>query len=153
MTVSARLRYALVFALFSISAGGASLHYMAHPPARGDYAYLPMAVGLVSALVIPWLFLSKKTLHAGYLLNGFSVVLGTVTMVHYALAARPIWPEIPILWGKFLIGYALFQLEAFPATANISPGVKTVRYPHLGFWVVHLLAVATVYTLGNLFWS
>lgn len=152
MTVQARLKYALVFALFFFSLGGGMLHYAIHPSSKYSYSYVPMFAAIASVGLVPWLFLSKRTLHLAYLLNGFIVIIGSVTMGHYALAARPIWPDVLILWAKFLIGYALFHLEAFPVAAQLKPGVKTIRYPHFGFWVVHLLAISTVYSLGAVLW-
>ncbi|HEY6007739.1 MAG TPA: hypothetical protein VIU40_05400, partial [Geobacteraceae bacterium] len=100
-------------------------------------------------------FYFKRTLHLAYLLNGFAVIVGSVTMAHYAIVtARPLWPDILVLWSKFAIGYALFHLLTFPPTADFRPkGFKALRYPHFGYWVVHLLAVSTVYTLGRLIWG
>lgn len=152
MTVQSRLKYALIFALFFISAGGGMLHYAIHPSSKYSYAYVPMVAAIFSVGVVPWLFLSRRTLHLGYLLNGFTVIVGSATMGHYALVARPIWADVAILWSKFLIGYALFHLESFPLAADLKPGLKTIRYPHFGFWVVHLLAISTVYALGALLW-
>lgn len=152
MTVQNRLKYALVFGLFFFSLGGGMLHYYIHPSSKNSYAFVPMIAAIISVGLVPWLFLSKRTLHLGYLLNGFMVIVGSVTMGHYAVVARPIWPDIFILWAKFLMGYALFHLESFPVTADIKPGLKTIRYPHFGFWVVHLLAISTIYTLGATLW-
>lgn len=152
MVIQTKIRHSLVAALFFFSLGGGMLHYYVHPSAKHAYAYVPMVAAILSAGVVPWLFLSKKTLNAAYLLNGFTVIVGSVTMGHYALVARPIWPDVFILWAKFLIGYALFHIEVFPPGANMSLGAKTIRYPHFGFWVVHLLAISTVYGLGAVLW-
>lgn len=148
-----RIGYSLVFGLFFISLGGAMIHYHAHPSAKHDFAYVPMVAGILSVLVIPPLFLFKRTLHLAYMLNGFLVIVGTVTMGHYALVSRPIWPDLPILWAKFLMGYALFNIEVFSAAADLKLDLlKAIRYPHFGFWVVHLLTIGTVYTLGAMYW-
>lgn len=153
MTVQARLKYSLVAALALLSLGGMAVHGYVHPLGQASYALLPLAVGFIGVAVTPWLFLRKSTLHLGYLLNGFSAVIGTVAMGHYSLAVAPVFPDILILWAKFLTGYALFHLESFPATANYSPGLKSIRYPHFGFWIVHLLALSTVYSLGHALWT
>jgi len=153
MTVQKRIVHGLVFGLFLLSAGGAVIHYLVHPVSKGPYGYVPMLVGILGLFVIPWLFYFKKTLHLAYILNGFSVIVGTVTMAHYALVSRPIWPDLLILWPKFFMGYALFHFQSFPATTDYSPGWKTIRYPHFGFWVWHLLSISTVYALGHFLWS
>lgn len=152
MTVQSRIKYSLIAALFFTALGGLGLHYFVHPLSEAPYAPLPLGIGALGVLIIPWLFLKKSTLHLAYLLNGFSAVVGTITMGHYSLVVVPLFPDIMILWGKFLLGYALFHLESFPATANFSPGIKTIRYPHFGFWIVHLLALSTVYALGQFLW-
>ena len=153
MTVHNRLKHALIFGLFFLSLGGAVLHYVIHPSEKYAYAYVPMVTLIVSVALTPWLFYFKKTVHLAYLLNGFAVIVGSVTMGHYALVARPIWPDIVVLWSKFAMGYALFHLLTFPPNADYRPGWKTIRFPHFGYWVVHLLAVSTVYALGRLIWG
>lgn len=152
MTVKTKVKTALIAGLFFLSLGGLVLHYLIHPAAKADYGYVPLWVCLTGVFVTPWLFISRKTLHAGYLINGFTVIIGTITMGHFALTRRPIWPDIAILWAKFSIGYVLFHMEVFKLEAAPALGWKTIRYPHFGYWIVHLFALSTVYTLGFLFW-
>lgn len=152
MTVKRRLKTALVAGLFFISAGGCLLHYFVHEPAKHPYSAVPLIVAAVNFLITPWLFCARKTLHAAYLLNGFSVIIGTVTMGHYSIVKSPIVPDIFILWAKFAMGYAIFYIEMFSLDASLRPGWKTIRYPHFGFWVIHLVAFSVVYALGNLLW-
>jgi hypothetical protein len=114
---------------------------------------VPFIVGLITVLLVPILFYFKKTLHLAYLLNGFAVIIGTITMGHFALVVAPVWPDILILWGKFAIGGAIFNYELYPPDSN--PKVKgwnLFRYPHLGFWFAHLVAWSLVYYLGNQVW-
>lgn len=152
MTVKAKLKTALVAGIFFLSLGGVALHYFVHPPAKAPYGYVPFYVGIFSSAVIPWLFCFRKTIHLGYLLNGFTVIIGTITMGHFSLAVKPIWPDLFILWPKFAMGYALFHLELFNLESQTPKGAKFTRYPHFGFWLVHLAMLSAVYTLGNLLW-
>lgn len=153
MTVKAKEKLALVLALFLIGAGGLALHYGIHPPAKGAYGYVPMAAGILSSALVPWLFLSRRTLNLGYLLNGFTVILGLVTMGHFALTRRPIWPDLAILSSKLMIGYVIYQREVFNPDSAPKLGFNTIRYPHLGFWFVHLVGFSTVYALGATLWG
>lgn len=154
MIVRNRLRHALIFGLLLLSVAGALLHDAVHPPEKVAYGYVPMITLIVSVALTPWLFYFKRTLHLAYLLNGFAVIVGTVTMGHYSLVNRALWLDIVILWSKFAIGYALFHLLTFPTTADYKPkGFKALRYPHFGYWVSHLLAVSTVYAVGRAIWG
>lgn len=129
------------------------MHKAYHPFGRTGYGMVPFIVGLLSVLIIPILFYFKKTLNLAYLLNGFAVIIGTITMAHFSLTIHAIWPDILVLWSKFVIGRAIFCLEVYPMDSN--PKVKgwnLIRYPQLGFWFVHLVLWGVVYFLGNLFW-
>jgi hypothetical protein len=148
-----KIKILLIFSLFFASLGGGLLHYNYHPYARTGFGWVPFIVGLISVLVIPPLFAFRKTLHLAYLLNGFAVIVGTVTMAHFSLVTAPLWADILILWAKFALGRALFCLEIYPPDSN--PRVKgwnLIRYPQLGFWYVHLVLWGLVYYLGNHFW-
>jgi hypothetical protein len=148
-----RIKLLLVFGLFFVSLGGGMFHYAFHSYTKFAYGWVPFIVGLISVILIPLLFYFRKTLNLAYLLNGFAVIIGTITMANYALVMRPIWPDILILWSKFVIGRAIFCLEVYPLDSN--PKVKgwnLIRYPQMGFWFVHLVAWSLVYFLGSYFW-
>jgi len=117
-----KIKILLIFGLFFVSLGGMGLHYAIHPFAKTGYGWVPFIVGLISVLVIPLLFYFRKTLNLAYLLNGFAVIIGTITMAHFSLVIRPLWPDILILMTKFVIGRAIFCLEIYPLDAN--PKVK-----------------------------
>jgi len=148
-----RIRILLILGLFFASAGGGWFHYAYHPYAKTGYGWVPFIVGLLSLLVVPILFYFRKTLNLAYLINGFSVIIGTITMAHFSLQISGLWPDILILWAKFAIGRAIFCLEVYPMDSN--PHVKgwnLIRYPQLGFWFVHLAAWSLVYFLGQYLW-
>jgi hypothetical protein len=147
------IKIMLILALFFVSLGGGWLHFAYHPAAKTGFGWVPLIAGILSVLVITPLFAIKRTIRWAYLLNGFTVIAGTITMAHFSLQVAPIWADILILWGKFAIGRALFCLEIYPPDAN--PKVKgwgLIRFPNMGFWYVHLALWGVVYLLGNLIW-
>ena len=148
-----KIKFLLIFGLFFMSWGGGWMHYSYHPFAKTGYGWVPFIVGLISVLIVPILFAFKKTVHWAYLLNGFAVIIGTITMTHFSLAVHPLWADILILWGKFAIGRAIFCLEVYPPDARPQVrGWNLIRFPNMGFWYVHLVAWTAVYLLGHFIW-
>ena len=153
----------LVSLLAVLAAGGLLLHTRAHP--LDDPANIVTLIsGLLSVFVIPWLFLSRRTIHLGYIVNGMTVIIGTITMVHFSMANPPpkldaagilfhtTLADILLLWGKFFAGRALFLVEFYSPDAPYKPGLRTFRYPHTGWWLAHLSLMSAVYWLGHLLW-
>jgi len=121
------IRLVLIVALVLISLGGMALHARIHPlinTTTGEFEpeYLPAAIiGLVSIILVPLLFLKKRTAAWGYLLNGMAVILGTIFMAHFSLSTinfnQPLFKlilsstlaDILILWGKFMVGKAVYD--------------------------------------------
>jgi len=148
-----KIKFLLIFGLFFMSLGGGWMHYNYHPYAQTGYGWVPFIVGLISVLIVPVLFAFKKTVHWAYLLNGFAVIIGTITMAHFSLEVHAIWPDIAILWGKFAVGRAIFCLEVYPLDSNPKvKGLSLIRYPNMGFWFVHFAAWTAVYLLGHFIW-
>jgi len=148
-----KIKILLIFGLFFMSLGGGWMHYAYHPAAKTGFGWVPFIAGILSILVITPMFAFKKTVRWAYLLNGFAVIIGTITMAHFSLAVHPIWADILILWGKFAVGRAIFCLEIYPPDANPKVrGWALVRFPNMGFWTVHLLLWGLVYFLGSAFW-
>jgi hypothetical protein len=164
MTVRTYTKTILLAALVTLSLGGLLLHIRIHPIAKNPANLIPLISCLLSIFVIPALFSFKKTVEYGYVLNGFLVIIGTIGMAHFSLVN---WPapatvgsiifktmliDILILWSKFFIGKALFDLEFFGYDPHKAKKGITYRYPNLGWWTVHLVAISLVYLLGNLIW-
>jgi len=148
-----RIKICLIFGLFFVSIGGGWLHYKYHPYDATGFGWVPFIVGILSLVVVPVLFYFKKTVHWAYLINGFSVIIGVITMAHFSLAVEPLWANIVTLLSKFVIGRAIFCLEVYPLDSNPKPrGWGLIRYPNMGFWYVHLVAWALVYYLGATLW-
>jgi hypothetical protein len=116
----------LIISLALLGLGGWMQHVSVHPSVReGVFTPLfvaPALVGVLDVVVVPVLFLSKKTAPWGYLLNGMFVLLGTILMLHFPfLAGKPPASavsfllntplrDVVILWGDFLVGAALYRM-------------------------------------------
>jgi hypothetical protein len=156
------LKATLIAGLFLLAFGGWCLHLRIHPPAKDADNLIPFISGVLSVLGLPLLFCYRPTVAWAYILNGFLVILGTVTMTHFSIVhfQGPVTltnilltttlADIAILWGKFVLGKALFDLEFLRSETDAAPKGHFFRYPHMGWWWVHLFSVAVVYGLGNI---
>ena len=164
MSTRTYVKSLLISALAIMGAGGLLLHTRIHPITKLPCNWIPLACGVLSIVVIPLLFSSRKTLSYGYVLNGFMVIIGAITMAHFSLVN---WPnpttldailfkttlaDILILSGKFLVGKALFDLELHGYDPNLAKKGVSWRYPNLGWWWVHFITISVIYWLGNLLW-
>ena len=164
MTLRTYNRLILLGALVALALAGFLLHSRIHLIAKNASFIVPYVAGILSVIVIPVLFWFKKTLSYGYVLNGFLCIIGTVTMAHYAIAhwSAPNSPsdivfksmviDILMVWAKFFVGHALFELETYGYDAHRKKVGITYRYPNLGWWLIHLVGVSCVYSLGSYFW-
>ncbi len=164
MTIRSYVKLTLLTGLVAISLGGFLLHARIHPPSQNTSNLIPLISGILSVIVVPLLFAGKKTISYGYTLNGFQVIIGSIAMAHFAAAHWPqpatveavvlktTLPDIVVLWTKFFIGKAIFDLELFGYDPNRNKAGKSYRYPNTGWWLIHLAAVSIVYTLGGLLW-
>lgn len=164
MTVRSYVRSLMLASLVVMALGGFLLHIRIHPFTQNISFIVNFIAGIISVVIIPLLFLSKSTLHYGYILNGFIAIIGTITMAHFSLEHLPApltiqniilkttLADIFILWGKFLIGKVLFDLEIFGYNpASEKKGVSW-RYPNLGWWLIHAILIAVVYGMGHVLW-
>jgi hypothetical protein len=164
MTVRTYTKSTLLVALITLSLGGFLLHLRIHTLTQNPSNIIPIISGVLSIIVLPLLFSFRKTLHYGYVLNGFLAIIGTIVMAHFAIAH---WPEpatletiilkstladIIIVWSKFFVGKALFDLETLGYDPAKDKKGIAYRYPNMGWWLVHLMGLSIVYTLGNLLW-
>ncbi len=172
MSVKAYTKTILLAGLIVLALGGFLLHSRIHPlPVKTENMVsgrsaniVPAVCGILSIIVVPILFLFRRTIAYGYVLNGFTVIVGTITMAHYSIVFPPdkitvgllmtntLLADILILWGKFFVGKAIFDLEFFGYDAAKEKKGVTYRYPNLGWWLIHLAGVSIVYYLGNLLW-
>ena len=110
--------------------------------------------------IIPWLFLFRRTIHWAYILNGISVLIGIILMADFSLDKLPpdltvraifigtTLADILLLAGKFIMGKALFDLEFSQLDKELPVRFKFLRYPNLGWWLVHLAVMAALYGIS-----
>jgi hypothetical protein len=154
----------LLIGLLTLSIGGLLLHSRIHPVKTNYSNLVPAVSGLLSVLVVPLLFCFRRTIAYGYVLNGFLVIIGTITMAHFSIAHWPnpatlqgvlvntLLADILILWGKFFIGKSIFDLEFFGYDAAREKKGVTYRYPNMGWWLIHLVAISIIYYIGFMLW-
>jgi len=162
MTQERFVKTTLLAALIALSLGGWLLHLRIHPVEKALINLAPCISGIIAIVLVPLLFLKKQTAAYAYVLNGMQVIIGTLLMArfsflnppeHLTLAAlflKTTLPDILLLWGKFAVGKALFDLEMFGFTADLPRGGKSYRYPHMGWWWLHLAAISCIYCIGLL---
>jgi hypothetical protein len=164
MTTKTYVKTILLCALVLISLGGFLLHLRIHPFSENLSYLVPFVAGILSIVVVPLLFSFKRLAEYGYVLNGMLVIVGTIIMAHFSIAH---WPspatfgtvvlkttlaDILLLWGKFFVGKALFDLEFYGYDPSRGKRGETNRYPNLGWWVIHLAAISVIYYLGHVLW-
>ena len=164
MSIRSYIKTSLIAALVVLAVGGFLLHLRIHPITRNHANFIPFVSGILSIVIVPLLFSSKRTISFGYVLNGMLVILGTIVMGHFTIVH---WPkpftvgaillqttlaDIALLWGKFFVGKVLFELESHGYDANAVKKGVSYRYPNYGWWLVHLTVITLIYYLGNLLW-
>ncbi|MEK6645687.1 MAG: hypothetical protein AABY84_03310 [Candidatus Firestonebacteria bacterium] len=163
MTQKQNVRIVLISGLFFISLGGWFLHLRIHPPFEESQHLIPFISGIISVLAIPVLFFYTKTTQYAYVINGMLVIIGTITMAHFSLLNLPevitpsnlilktTLPDIILLFGKFAFGKAIFELDIMNTSSELKRKDRFFRYPNMGWWLLHLIAISIVYIVGNIF--
>ena len=164
MTARTYVKTLLLCALVVLALGGLLLHIRIHPVSQVPSIIVAFVAGILSIIVVPFLFSRKSLVEYGYVLNGMLVIVGTITMTHFSLAHWPapvtfetvilktLVADIAVLWGNFFVGKALFDLEFFGYDPSRERKGQTWRYPNLGWWLVHLVAISAVYYGGHVLW-
>jgi hypothetical protein len=148
MTVKRNLRLSLIIGIWFLALGGWGLHLFIHPPAKETSNLIPFIAGLISVILVPLLFSFKRTLPYAYVLNGMLAIVGTITMLKYKL-----FPDILILWAKFLLGKVLFDLEMMKNEDTLHRKGRFWRYPNMGWWWVHTVVMSAAFLVGYYFWQ
>ncbi|HTY13286.1 MAG TPA: hypothetical protein VMD02_03755 [Candidatus Omnitrophota bacterium] len=160
-----QLKLTLIAGLVALALGGWLLHVRTHPPFAEDENLIPFVAGIISIVIVPLMFWFKKTSAYAYVLNGFMVILGTITMAHFSivhmsgpvsaadLLFKTMLPDILMLWANFAMGKAIFDLELLNSATDVVPQGRWFRYPNNGWWLAHLAGWSMVYALGNIIWK
>lgn len=125
----------LLTALVLLALSGLLLHYRIHnfmvpdPQHKGmtmfdGRSFFATLFPLIDLLAVTALFLSRRTVAYGYLLNGLIVIYGTVFMAHFSIAEilakgvpfpamilKSTLPDIGIAWADFMVGKALYDVQ------------------------------------------
>jgi hypothetical protein len=168
LTVAGRLRALAISGIFCMGLGGLLLHAKIHWIFSGDQLLptnlIPLVATLVSVIAVTALFATGKHSAEAQLLNGMTAVIGIVVMTHYMLALsagdyqlsvlvlQGTLADSLILIGKWALGQMLFEIDADRqagrALKDIGKRPAWWRYLRPGWWLIHLLAMAAVYTVG-----
>jgi hypothetical protein len=104
-----------------LSLVGLVAHIYTHPVQKSLYFWWASPVSLFSLLFLPFLFFNRATVRWGYMLNWFTVGIGTITMSYFSLltleppytllrfATESTLPKIVFLWMKIPIGAAILK--------------------------------------------
>jgi len=159
------IKTTLIASLFCLALGGWLLHLRIHPISKDEDNLIPFVSGVLSVFGLPLLFYFRRTIVLAYLLNGFSVIIGTILMTHFSIVhfqgpftlssffLTTTFADILVLWGKFALGKALFDLEYLKADTEIAAKGNSFWFLNMGWWWVHLAALSAVYCLGNALWK
>jgi hypothetical protein len=147
MTQKGNLRVSLIAGIWLLALGGFYLHLTIHPPGSDTEDLIPFIAGLLSAILIPLMFCFKRTVPYAYVLNGMLAIIGTITM-----AKSRVFPDIAILWGKFLVGKAIFELELLKNDEQPHRQGRFWRYPNMGWWYVHAGVMTAAFLAGYYLW-
>ena len=120
----------LILGLFLMSLGGLLLHLRIHPPAGKPANWTPTVSGVLSASLVPLLFLRRRTAMVAYILNAASVLVGIVGMTRFsidnwqgpvtwdAVLLKSMLPDILVLLAKLPIAHAiLMKFRSSPTPA------------------------------------
>jgi hypothetical protein len=147
-----------IAALILLSLGGLLLHAGIHPVpspgSPGNHANLiPFVLGIAGVLIVPLLLSRKRTWLAGYLINGFSVVLGTVLMAYYGASG---WSGIPGLSTLLLDSMLASILLMMPKLMIGQRILRHYRPQGTGrmftplWWTRHFIYASLLFAAGRL---
>ena len=141
-----------ILALLFLSLGGWFLHFRIHPISVSPSHFVPFFYGLVSILIVPVMLNYKKTVIIGYVVNGFSVIVGTVLMAHLSFSDFP----QPITLPNILFQTTLADIFILLPKLFIGQMILLYYYPNgLGrlfttrWWIKHFCYFAIVYSIGH----
>jgi len=111
-----------IFAIFLIALGGLLLHIRIHTLEASVFNIAPRIIGIISIIVLPFLFNSKKTAPFGYALNLVAIIAGTITMAYFSIST---WNE-PITVSNMLLHSTLADILILAARWPIAHNI--LRY-------------------------
>lgn len=145
-------------ALALLAAGGLLIHLTWHPPGlpgapENPANWIPLVFGVTGVAMVPLLILSGRAWLAGYLINGFGVIVGTVTMAWHSISS---WHGVPgpadlllhsnlpmilLLLPKVVIGQRVLYHYRPRGAGRMFTGA---------WWLRHFIYLAAVFAAGVL---
>jgi hypothetical protein len=111
-----------ILAIFLIALGGLLLHIRIHTLEASAFNIAPRIVGLISIVILPFLFNSKKTAPLGYAINLIAVIVGSVAMAYWSAAT---WNE-PATVSNILLHSTLADILILAARLPVAHSI--MRY-------------------------
>ncbi len=111
-----------ILAIFLIALGGLLLHIRIHTLEASAFNIAPRIVGIISIVVLPFLFNSKKTAPLGYVLNLIAIIVGTIAMAYFSIST---WNE-PVTVSNVILHSTLADILILAARWPIAHSI--LRY-------------------------
>jgi len=111
-----------ILAIFLIALGGLLLHNRIHTLETSAFNVVPRIVGIISIIILPFLFNSKKTAPIGYVLNLIAIIVGTIAMIDFSVDT---WKE-PVTVYNIILHSTLADILILFARLPIAH--KIMRY-------------------------
>lgn len=150
-----------IFAIILLSLGGWLLHARVHPisfdPANpGNPALIvPYIAGLLGIIAAPLLLNYRGTFVIGYLINGMSVVIGSIGMATLSLTR----PPSPLTFTSILTGTMLSSILLLIPKLFLGQMVMLHYHPNgMGrlftafWWTRHFIYLGAIFALGHFIW-
>jgi hypothetical protein len=136
-----------------LSLGGLLLHVRSHPPTANPANYAPFVLGIANVVLVPFLLLGKRTWLPGYLINGFSVIIGIVLMGAFSLYRLPQPLTVTTIFLKTTLPYIILSLPKLFIAQRIlyfyhATGMG--RFFTTWWWTRHVGYVVILFTIGQL---
>ncbi|MFA4948371.1 MAG: hypothetical protein WC674_07690 [Candidatus Krumholzibacteriia bacterium] len=150
-----------ILAIFLLSLGGWLLHVRIHTVSfdaanpSNPALLVPYLVGILSIVAVPFLLNYRRTFVVGYLLNGMSVVIGTLAMGAFSLAKF----SSPVTFNGLVVGTLLADILLLFPKLFLGQMVLLHYHPNgMGrlftpfWWTKHFIYLSVIITLGHFLW-
>ena len=144
-----------IFSLLFLSVSGWLIHLSRHPISDDLSNLVSFIFGILTIFLVPILLNSKKTYLIGYLINGFSVIIGTVVMATLSISHLSVPVSVSDVLFRTLLGSILILMT------KLFIGQMILRHYHptgLGrmftawWWTRHFVYFSIVFSIGHWLW-
>jgi hypothetical protein len=144
-----------IFSLIFLSVSGWLIHLSRHPISDEPSNLVPFIFGILAIFFVPMLLNYKKTYLIGYLINGFSVIIGTVVMATLSISHLSVPVSVSDILFRTLLGSILILMP------KLFIGQMILRHYHptgLGrmftawWWMRHFVYFSIVFSIGHWLW-